>query len=137
MPIFITVLVVVVVGDARDAVLAAELVLEELREVAAGRNFERDAERDVRRCLRGASGEGELATRESWLSASASWSSCAAMVIAAGALPSEAIARAVGPVASPAPLPCLIETKLDIDERKGRQDRVKRSSKLMRVLFCY
>ncbi len=120
MPIFMTLVVGVVVGEVRVAVLAAELLLEEFREVAAWRNFESDAEREVRRCLRGASGEAELATRESWLNTSASCSSCGAMTVAAGALPSEAIARAVGSVASPAPLPCLIEDKLDTDEKKQR-----------------
>ena len=75
LPIFITVVVVVVVGVPRVAVLAAELALDELLEAGAGRNLESDAVREVRRCLRGASGEIELACSESWLMTSVSISS--------------------------------------------------------------
>ena len=119
LPIFITV-VVVVVGVPRVAVLAAELLRDEDLEAWAGRNLESDAEREVRRCFSGASGEGELATRESWLSTSVSCISSGAMAAAVGGPLSEAIARAVGSSGFPAPLPCLIEDKLDIDENKTR-----------------
>ena len=72
LPIFITV-VVVVVGVPRVAVLAAELLRDEFLDAWAGRNLESDAEREVRRCLRGASGEIELACNESWLRTSVSF----------------------------------------------------------------
>ena len=66
----------VVVGGALVAALPVELLLEGALDAVAGRNLERDAEREVRRCFAsGASGDTELASNESWLMMSVSSSS--------------------------------------------------------------
>ena len=57
------------------AVLVVELLLEDALDATAETNLPADAERDVRRCFRGASGEIELACSESWLMTSVSFSS--------------------------------------------------------------
>ena len=101
MPIFMT---GVPAGAAR--VEPRSEVVEDAVEPGVGRHLPRLGEREVRRCFRGASGDGELAISESAEMTSASWpciaiivsSSCAMVVTAA-------MARAVGSIGSLAPLP--------------------------------